>query len=90
MANSWGAIHQVKHAKAMSRGVATRFGALLSNMGVARAGLGLRIQQALGLRPSEMLGLVASNVTESPAGPLSNERMFIFALGNQAGTNVRR
>ena len=90
VANSWGAAHQVKHAKAMSRGIAALFSAHLSDMGVARAGLGLRVQQALGLRPSELLGLVAHNVTESPAGSLSNERMYIFALGKQAGTKVRR
>ena len=82
--------HATRHARPMSRDLAALLGAHMSHLGYARLGLGMRLQQATGMRPSELLALRASEISVTAAHVERSQQAVIFALGTSRGTKVKR
>jgi integrase len=78
----------IKHKVPMIRSVGALFGAHFSGKGRPKMGVGLMLQIASGLRPSELLHLKREHVLLQTVG--DGERIMIFRLGAVVGTKARR
>jgi len=86
--SSWEARAPVRHAEPAGREICALLGAQLASMRRARMGLGITLQNALGLRPSEMLKLTAEDVQLSPESDKLHK--VIVRLGARTGTKSGR
>ena len=80
------AANPTNHTVPLTSAPAKLFGAHLAVTGKPKMGFGLNLQQALGLRPSELLGLRARHVLS----PQTWTGRFTFRLGAKKGTKVKR
>ena len=78
--------HRTHHTVPLVSKPARFFGAHMASTGKARMGFGIALQQALGLRPSELLILIPAHIMK----PDNNVGKFIFRLGADVGTKVKR
>ena len=85
----WNVAHQTFHHIPLCRGPAALLGVFMAAFGAPRLGAGLILQQRLGLRPSEMLGLLASDVV-LPEEQGSGVTAAVLALGARKGTKLKR
>ena len=87
----WAVTHKARHTVPLCRGPAHLMAAHLASFGVYKAAVGLLIQQALGLRPSELLDLRASDATlpEDTVGSVGMPRATL-GLGLRTGTKAKR
>ena len=81
----------ISHATPMNSSVAVFLACHLSVRGRPRLGLGITLQQALGLRPGEMRGLLASHVSlpETRSG-VTPSHFVVIRLGVRSGTKAKR
>ena len=87
--HSWATIHTPAHTIPMCIGPALLFGAYISAAGQTRLGAGLILQQKCGLRPSEMLALLARDVV-LPGESVSHSHHAVIGLGLRRGTKAKR
>jgi hypothetical protein len=85
--SAWAVTYQPKHTVPMSEGPAVYIGCHFSCGNHPRLGAGVILQEALGLRPSEMLDLWRKDVAlpEDHGGDYA-----ILGLGVRAGTKAKR
>ncbi len=90
VANAWSVVHDTRHTVPMNEGMAIFLGCHLASRGKARLGAGLVLQEALGLRPRELLQLRAKDVMlpEDRGEPL--HMPAVFGLGMRHGTKAKR
>ena len=88
--HSWAITHTPKHKIPMGEAPATFIAAHMAAKRHGRLGAGLVLQHAAGLRPSELTGLRASDVTlpEDTGDP--SRRFAVLGLGLRAGTKAKR
>ena len=87
----WGIHHVARHTVPMTRGPSALFAANVRVRGHARLGLANRLQQNLGLRPSEVLGLLPESVLlpeEQGLCPVTGHAEIV--LGIRVGTKAKR
>ena len=72
-----------RHAAPCGRELSALLGAQLSSLRRARMGLALVLQNALGLRPGEVISLVPGDVRRSPER--DKQHVVVFRLGGQTG-----
>ena len=89
--HSWAIVHVPQHTVPVGEGPAAFVGVHLSARGHPRYGAGLIMQQALGLRPSELAGLRGQDVVlpEDRADAASVD-YAVVGLGVRAGTKAKR
>jgi len=80
--------HPIRHAAPAGREVCALLGAKLASSRRARMGLGMMLHNALGLRPSVMLGLTPSDIRLSPE--MDQQHVAVFRLGTRRGTKAGR
>ena len=81
----------MKHTTPLCRGPANLLAAWLSRLGQVRLGFGVVLQQRLGMRPNEMLGICAEHVVlpeEQGLCPWTGHAEIL--LGAKKGTKVKR
>ena len=86
MAAGKAAAHQTKHTVPLTSAPAKLFAANMSRLFLPRMGIGLTLQQATGLRPSELLHLKKCHVLRPP----QDMGRFVLRLGANVGTKVKR
>ena len=80
------AVHATKHTTPMTSAIARLYGASFSTAGKTRMGIGIQVQQCLGLRPSELLRLHKEHVLP----PCFGGGKFILRLGALVSTKAKR
>ena len=80
------AASDIKHSNPLMSKTALFFGAKLAHVGKPRMGLCIALQQATGMRPSEILRLFPEHVLR----PEFAEGLYVFRLGANVGTKVKR
>ena len=88
----WNVVHVPKHTVPMTRRVAHFVAANFCSDGYSRLGFGVLLQRELGLRPSEVLGVLPTDCSlpeHSSTGGSANPRATI-ALGMRTGTKAKR
>ena len=87
----WRVAHETKHTVPLGRGAASLFAAFCSERRVARLGIGAVLQQRMGLRPGEMLGIEPQfiNISDSSGIP-GQARYLVINLGVRQGTKLKR
>ena len=88
--NDWEKCHTVKHHIPISKGIALLLAITIALLGFPRLGAGLVIQQARGLRPSELLRLQAEDVTLPEALHFGDRSVAVLCLGARTGTKANR
>ncbi len=89
--HSWAIVHVPQHKVPMGEGPAVYIGVHIAARGHPRLGAGLVIQQAVGLRPSELLGLWGRDVVlpEDRADAAAVD-FAVLGLGIRSGTKAKR
>ena len=82
--------HTPKHTIPCGRHHAWFLGAHFCSRGFFRLGLGIALQQKLGLRPSELLGLFSEHVLFSDESGNMGALHAVFRLGARKGTKAKR
>ena len=90
VASAWSVSHTPKHTTPMCEGPAVYLGCHLAAMGHGRLGAGVIIQQATGMRPSELLGLLHSDVMLPEDRSVALSQPAVLALGMRHGTKAKR
>lgn len=78
--------HATTHTTPLTSTVCRFFGCLFSRAGKPRLGVGITLQQVLGLRPSELLRLRKQHVLT----PDFTGGFYVFRLGAIVGTKIKR
>jgi hypothetical protein len=88
----WSFSQEIKHTVPMTRGPATLIGVIISSAGFPRAGAAVIIQQARGLRPSELLALLPEHLlfSHTTAETMNKANSVTVRLGAKRGTKVKR
>ena len=86
----WEVIAPVRHHLPLPRALAFLISAALSLLGYGRLAAGLLIQQALGLRPGELLRLRAKDVTLPESTWFGARTDAVLSLGAKRGTKAKR
>ncbi|CAK0789982.1 unnamed protein product [Prorocentrum cordatum] len=87
----WELEHQTKHTVPMVSTAQAFVSARLSALGEPRLAIGLMLQGKIGMRPSEMLGIVASDlVFPEESGHGRGRGPLIVGLGIKANTKAKR
>ena len=86
----WAVAHTARHTVPLPKSLTRLTAAHLTTHRHARLGVGLLVQQRLGLRPNEMLNLLASDITlpEHSADP--QRGICVVGLGFRVGTKAKR
>ena len=86
----WAVEHVPKHTIPMSRAHAKLYAIHLSGLNHAKLAVGVLLQRELGLRPSEILGLMGTDVAlpEHHSGAASTRA--VLGLGFRTGTKAKR
>ena len=82
--------HITRHTVPMLFRYACYYASHLAAMGLARLGAGMVVQQAKGLRPSEMLGLRAIDVLLPEEAMYDKAYNTVLNLGAKVGTKAKR
>ena len=89
--SGWATRVQAKHTVPLSSGPAHLISAHLAALNHARLGVGMLLQQHLGLRPSEMLGLTPEDITlPEVMRRAMNSNCAMIGLGLRTGTKAKR
>lgn len=89
--SGWTATASIRHTVPLGKQAAKLIAMYFSSYGHARLGLGVIIQASVGLRPSELLGLVTGDVLlPEHQGRTLSEIPASLALGARTGTKVKR
>lgn len=83
-------VHVPKHTVPMMYKYACFFAVHFVAKRAARLGVGIVTQQLKGLRPSEMLGLRARDVSLPEEGAITNANSTVLNLGAKTGTKAKR
>ena len=86
----WEIQHTPTHTIPMLSGVGKLYAIHCSSMGAPRLGVGLIMQQAKGLRPSEMLGVVVDDVSFPSDLADVTGNVAVIALGVKSNTKAKR
>ena len=81
-------LHETKHTVPAGEEACILVGTTLASLNRPRMGLGMMLQQALGLRPGELLHLTPEDVAASGNESLRNT--IVFRLGKDTGTKIKR
>ena len=84
----WSIEHQPNHKILAGSDLTAWLGAQMAARGRPRIGYGINLQQRLGLRPSELLGLLPEHITI--VGGCRGQRRALFRLGARVGTKAKR
>ena len=87
---AWAQVHTAEHTVPMCGGPAALLGAHLAAAGHGRLGAGLVLQQALGLRPSEILGVQKCDVALPEHSSFTNSSFATIGLGVRTNTKAKR
>ena len=86
----WKVSHETQHTTPLPRALAFLVASHLAARGNQRLAVGLVVQQAAGLRPSELLALIKEDVS-LPELQLSAKRsVVVLGLGIRTGTKAKR
>jgi len=88
----WAASYFVTHHIPLCRGPASLLALHLAARGQARMGAALVLQQRMGLRPGEVLGILASDIVlpEEAGQPRGGSCAAVIGLGVREGTKLKR
>ena len=86
----WTIWHVPRHTVPLGRAHSTLVAVHLSALGAPALGLGVIVQRELGLRPSELLGLVASDIVLPEGQHAPRTLRCVVALGVRKGTKAKR
>ena len=87
---AWNVVHQPKHTIPMTEGPAVFIGCHMAAKRHARLGAGVIVQEALGLRPSELLGLEHEDVMLPEDRAEQLWMPTVLSLGTKHGTKAKR
>lgn len=90
VAKSWSSSHVPQHTVPMCEGPAVLIGCHMSSRNHPRLGGGLIIQNALGLRPSELLGIAHEDIMLPEDRGESLSGTAVVGLGMRHGTKAKR
>ena len=79
-----------KHTVPMGKAAARLVGTHMAARGKPRMGLGITLQAILGLRPSELLGLVHEDIDFDSISLVAGHECAVFRLGTGTGTKLKR
>ena len=88
--NGWPVWYAPRHTVPLGRAHAKLVAAHLSALGAPSWGLGVILQRELGLRPSEMLNLVSTDVVLPEGQHAPRTLRCVVALGVRKGTKAKR
>ena len=88
--SSWAATYSPEHTVPMCAGPASLIAAHMSADNHGRLAIGLLLQQALGLRPSELLALEARDIALPEHASFSNACFATIGLGVRENTKAKR
>ena len=88
--SAWGVCHEPEHTKPMTEGPAVYIGCQMSARGHGRLGAGVILQEALGLRPSELLGITGDDVMLPEDRAQEVFMPAVIGLGIKHGTKAKR
>ena len=77
----WAVQHKPRHIVPMGRSHTSLWAAYLVSFGAVRMGVGVMLQRELGLRPSELLGLRASDIAPPESQHRPASKRAVFGLG---------
>ena len=87
----WAHANPIKHTVPLGKALSKLMAIFLASSGCPRLGLALVLQSHTGLRPSELLGLVGSDVSfPEDSGRSLKQYPCVLALGTRRSTKVRR
>ena len=86
--NVMSTLHVTHHTVPAGEETCVLVGCTLASLNRPRMGLGMMLQQALGLRPGELLHLTPEDVAVSSTETLRNT--IVFRLGKDTGTKIKR
>ena len=87
---AWDVQHCTSHHKPLPQALALLFAAAFALLGYCRLGAGLVIQQAKGLRPSELLGLRGADIYLPSLQVFGKQNAVVLNLGSKHGTKSKR
>ena len=87
---AWSVSHVARHTIPLCEGPCILIACHLASRGHGRLGAGMVLQQALGLRPSEVLGLQAVDVMLPEERGLEPTAPVVVGLGIRTGTKAKR
>ena len=90
IAAAWNVCHEPKHTVPMSEGPAVFLGCHMAARGHARMGAGVILQEALGLRPSELLNMAWADVMLPEERAEALHKPAVLGLGVKSGTKAKR
>ena len=79
-----------KHTVPLGKAAARLIGTHMATRGKPRMGLGITVQAILGLRPSELLGLVHEDMDFDSISLVAGHECAVFRLGTGTGTKLKR
>lgn len=88
--SSWDVVHVPRHTVPMLSGITRLYSVHCSAMRLPRLGVGMVLQQMKGLRPSELLGVLAHDVVLPEEMDTTGVNAVIVGLGVRKGTKSKR
>ena len=88
--HSWDVAHVPQHTVPMLSGITKLYSVHCSAAGHPRLGIGMVLQQTKGLRPSELLGIEASDIVLPEEMDSTGVQAVIIGLGVRQGTKAKR
>ena len=90
VSSAWTVCHTPRHTVPLTEGPACFLACHMAARGHARIGAGLIVQEALGLRPSELLALTDTDLMLPEDRAQAFHMPALLALGTKAGTKAKR